>query len=607
MKNKGSGIWLFVGIGLALAWAFSATAEKEKQDSSQLEPQSDGFQLLNQGQIRSAEHQPSRLPLHMQQPLEQSPAPWTNEPVRAHKPDLHLTESADQIEQVLPFVDLSEQPQQQFVRTDSAPNEMLAELNDNPQLDQIDQFEQFDQFEEPSVNMLDTPQFEEFGSDMTDTEMANVMGQEQPVDVQRDSHEAFAKATNAPNSNSKVVANPFFAESNSNTNENGFTDAVGQPMKIQNRFVTEPSQADLFAGQEPVEAIKIDATANRTQTEYASFEDLKSEQENWGKSISSVDNSSPYILNDITPMIAKGGQLKLAPETLQRCLNHIEQGRSLARRRAAYAAREEFFAALRVIAQSHDAQTRSKTYTSALSRAIVALDEADDFFDERAHSGMDINVLMVIDGHESKIIPKEIAENMSSLDAIRVYFDYARQNLHEGLGDGPEASEALYSLGKLFTLSAAHQLSGNPFDYAKSTVMHYAALDCYPKNHRSSNELGVLMARNGRLEKARDLFRDSLLVEQVPETWQNLAMVHEKMGQLSQGAAAQDNFRLAEMANQEYAVSLQNASPAPGRVQWVSPDAYNPENKISFSESRVAELPSAEAPSKKPFIKSLFR
>ena len=424
---------------------------------------------------------------------------------------------------------------------------------------------------------------------------------DRPVAQQRESHEGFARVANAPNSNAKVVSNPFFAESNSN----GLAAGTEQPLKIKNRFANESSNTDLLVDQEPVPARKIEATANRTQTQYASFEDLKSEQENWGKSRNSVMNASPYISNDITPMIARGQDLKLAPASLQRCINHIEQGRSLARRRAAYAAREEFFAALRVIAQSHDSQTKSKTYTSALSRAIVALEEADDFFGERAHSGMDINVLMVIDGHESKIIPKEIAANMSSLDAIRVYFDYSRQTLHEALGNGPEASEALYSLGKLFTLSADHQLSGNPFDYSKSTVMHYAALDCNPQNHLSSNELGVLMARNGRLEEARDLFRDSLVVKQVPETWQNLAMVHEKLAQLSEGGAAQENFKLAQMANDEYAVSLQN-SPAPARVQWVSPDSYNPENNFSFSESRVAELPN-EAPTKQPFIKSLFR
>ena len=601
MKNKGSRIWWFVGIALALAWAFSASADNKTQDSSQLDSGSEGFQLLDQAQKRSAELQPSGLPLHMQQPLEASPAPWQQQPVRTHEPDLHLTRSAGQSEQVLPFVDLSE-PQEQIASTEELPQ--LAATSELEEFAQWDELEDFDSMEmEPTLaEPNDAPQLVELESGMVDT-MEPSSAMEQSFAAPRQSHEQFTKSTNTLNSNSKVVSNPFFAEADSG---NGIAERKSNPQKVQNRFFTE-SNADLFADEASAPNRKIEATATRAKTEYASFENLKSGQDQWVKSINSNDIASPHISNDITPILPRGEQLHLAPGTLQRCVNHIEQGRSLARRRAAYAAREEFFAALRVIAQSHDAQTKSKAYTSALSRAIVALNEVDDFFAERTHSGMDIDVLTVIEGHETKVIPKQIAQNMSSLDAIQVYFDYSRQTLHEALGNGPAASEALYSLGKLFTLSATHQLSGNPFDYAKATVMHHAALDCDSQNYRSSNELGVLMARNGRLEKARNLFRDSLVVKQVPDTWRNLAMVHQKLAQLSEGEVSRENQRLAQMANQEYTVASQQAAANSGRVQWVSPEAYNPENSISFSESRVAELPVEEAPRKPSLIKSLFR
>ena len=594
MKNKGSGIWWFVGIALALAWVFSASSNNKTQDSSQLDAAPEGFQLLDKAQKRSAELQPSRLPLHMQQPLEASPAPW-QQPVRTHEPDLHLTRSAGQSEQVLPFVDLSE-PNKQLPQ--------IAATSEMEEFTQLDELEDFDSMEmEPFLaETHDAPQLVELESGMIDNmEPAHAM--EQPLAAQRQSHEQFTKSTNTLNSNSKVVSNPFFAEADSG---NGIAERKSNPQKVQNRFFTE-SNADLFTDQNSAPNRKIQATATTAKTEYASFENLKNGQDQWVESINSNDIASPHISNDITPILPRGEQLNLAPGTLQRCVNHIEQGRSLARRRATYAAREEFFAALRVIAQSHDAQTQSKAYTSALSRAIVALDEADDFFAERTHSGMDINVLTVIEGHETKVIPKQIAQNMSSLDAIRVYFDYSRQTLHEALGNGPAASEALYSLGKLFTLSATHQLSGNPFDYAKATVMHHAAMDCDPKNYRSSNELGVLMARNGRLEKARNLFRDSLIVKPVPETWHNLTMVHQKMAQLSEGEMSHENQRLAQLAHQEFLATSQQAAPNSGLVQWVSPEAYNPENNISFSESSVAELPAEEAPRKASLIKSLFR
>lgn len=115
------------------------------------------------------------------------------------------------------------------------------------------------------------------------------------------------------------------------------------------------------------------------------------------------------------------------------------------------------------------------------------------------------------------------------------------------------------------------------------------------------------MARNGRLEKARDLFRDSLVVKQVPEAWQNLAKVHEKLAQSSSAEFAQENLKLAQLANDEFALASQQPSNSIQRVQWVEPESYNQENTISFSENRVAELPGLEAPQKKSLIKKLFR
>ncbi len=108
-------------------------------------------------------------------------------------------------------------------------------------------------------------------------------------------------------------------------------------------------------------------------------------------------------------------------------MNHIEYGKSLARRGAAFAAREEFFSALRLVAQSHDAQTRSTAYTAALREAITALNEADDFYNEIAHEGIDVDVAYVIDAHRSEIIPMDRAAGLSSAIAIQAYYDFARR------------------------------------------------------------------------------------------------------------------------------------------------------------------------------------
>ena len=615
MKNKGSGIWWFIGIALALVWAFSANTDSDKQKATQLDNHSDGFQLLNPGQVQvqAPDFQSPSLPLHMQQPLETSPAVRIAEPVRTHEPDLHMTQQPTETEEVLPFVDLSETMPDRFVNTTAEP-EMLTELKQAPEYDELSDFNELSQpNEQPMLPATAPSEVAAFEDGMTNMDFVNVSALpaiDELAEPTKPSVESFPETPG-----SKVVSNPFFSQDGSAADASPLPGA-NQPQKIKNQFINEMGQADLFADHNSQTAPTQKAEAQfraSTETEFASFEDLRNDQDQWASDIGPVqvsgNNGDRLIASEINPMVAPGENLQLAPASIQRCVNHIEQGKSLAKRRAAFAAREEFFSALRVIAQSHDAQTMSKRYTAALTRAVVALQEADDFY-AQGNNGIDVDVLMVVEGHESKIIPKDIAGRMSSLAAIQTYFDYARQNFHAALGEGPVASEALYSLGKLFTLSATHQLSGNPFDYAKSTVMHYAALDCDPQNYRSSNELGVLMARNGRLEKSRDLLRDSLIAHQHPETWRNLAKVHEKLALSPNPEMAQNNRELAQMANQEYSLALQQV-PAPiSRVQWVAPEEYNGEQSASFSEARVAELPqlpAIQAPQKRSLIQTLFR
>ena len=172
------------------------------------------------------------------------------------------------------------------------------------------------------------------------------------------------------------------------------------------------------------------------------------------------------------------------------------------------------------------------------------------------------------------------------------------------------ASEALYSLGKLFTVAAAHDLTGNPLDYSKSMVMHYAATDCDKRNYRSSNELGVLMARNGRLEKARDLFRSSLVVQQMPQTWRNLAIVHDRLANSSNDPQfVAENRSLAQKAGYEYQVARQAIPTGSLKLQFVTREEFDRIGSSDFNDIRTAQAQPDPVPaeSQKPNVLSRLK
>ena len=69
-------------------------------------------------------------------------------------------------------------------------------------------------------------------------------------------------------------------------------------------------------------------------------------------------------------------KVDLSSADAQKAVHNIEYGKSLSRRGAAFAARQEFYSSLRILAQSHDKQVGGTAYTQALRNGIVALKEA---------------------------------------------------------------------------------------------------------------------------------------------------------------------------------------------------------------------------------------
>ena len=118
----------------------------------------------------------------------------------------------------------------------------------------------------------------------------------------------------------------------------------------------------------------------------------------------------------------------------------------------------------------------------------------------------------------------------------------------------------------MHSVMAKSEQGADPLGIAKAMVYHQAALNTDGNNFRSANELGVLMARNGQLEQAKQLFKTSLRVKQMPHAWKSLAIVHQRMGEPQLAALAQNEMSLA---------MNRSVLTAGSTIQWYTPERFN--------------------------------
>ncbi len=287
-----------------------------------------------------------------------------------------------------------------------------------------------------------------------------------------------------------------------------------------------------------------------------------------------------YGRDDIAPL-----NHTLPDSVSQEAVHHVEYGKSLSRRGATYGARQEFFGALGVIARGNDLQTGGNAYTTALSRAMRALREVQDFAVRNAESQIGMNVAEILETHQTRIISTHEAAIMTPVEAMQRYFTFAHQQLNFAGGNNVVVAEALFCLGKLHTVMAKHQ--PETLDVAKAIVFHRAALSSDAQNYRSYNELGVLLARSGQLNEAERLFKKSLQIRSVPETWQNLAKAHDRQGEAGLAQLAQTEFAIAAQTDLTQSPSTQ--------ITWLPQQAFNQVGPADFQESSPATAATASS------------
>ena len=255
--------------------------------------------------------------------------------------------------------------------------------------------------------------------------------------------------------------------------------------------------------------------------------------------------------------------LELPSGVKVKAVQQIEYGKSLARRGAAFGAKNSFHDAMRLIAQAHDYQTGSQGYTDSLHRATVALKDADDFFFAQGESNGRVDVASIARNHELQILSVAQMEQMTPVQAMQEYYNYVRKNLAAAGGNSIVASEAMFCLGKLYLVKGKDIIEGSPLDNAKAIVHHRAALECNDNNYKSANELAVLLAKTGRLDQAKNLLLHSLKIQQVPQAWENLAFIHQQLGE----------NQLAQLASNEFQ-RMMNSPPSTQQINWVAPEQF---------------------------------
>ena len=271
-------------------------------------------------------------------------------------------------------------------------------------------------------------------------------------------------------------------------------------------------------------------------------------------------------------------QMQLPEAAAQKAVHHIEYGKSLTRRGASYAARHEFFSALRVIAEANDAGTNGNDFSMALSKAIRAMKEAEDFNVNDAQSFAIIDVPATIESHKTKLLTDLDARRITPLKAMQRYYAYAGQQLDFAGGRNIVSAEALHCLGKLHSVISSQQPGDSKkSDIAQAIVFHQSSLLSNSNNPASSNELGVLLAKSGNLQGATELFKQSLISQPTPQAWSNLAKTHQRLGE--QG--------MAQMAQAEIAVAAQSTSIATAGIKWIDTPQFNAMAPLEF-EPRIA-------------------
>ena len=262
---------------------------------------------------------------------------------------------------------------------------------------------------------------------------------------------------------------------------------------------------------------------------------------------------------------------RTTPQVEAKAREQLRYGQSLARRRAFFAAREEFVRTLLMIANSYNTDANGSAYTASLTQALVALDEASDFSNFPRNSNSTLLQQKIL-SHNSRLLSVEDIETVTPLKAIAVYNKFAQTQLEQAIGFSSIGSEALHALGKLESLAPQADSSRGRNNETKTLVFYQAAFNINPANSDCANDLGVLLYDMGRLQESMHALQAARRTTPSEAIWKNLALVHNQLAAIA--STHEERVRQASLANsaiqQAKILSNKPASDLPNDDQWAT-------------------------------------
>jgi polysaccharide biosynthesis/export protein len=265
-------------------------------------------------------------------------------------------------------------------------------------------------------------------------------------------------------------------------------------------------------------------------------------------------------------------------------------GLKLAGKGAVFSARDKFLAAMRLIADARDAKNQTRFHSAALAAGLVALREADDFGHGEGATAGGSDPVVLAAGHVTPLLKESKPNTVTRLQALQLYYSYATNQLASAVGGVPEASMALYYLGRIQPYLGPSVDRPAALAEPKAMALEQAALLVDPQNYRAANELGVLLASCGQLEPARKALAYSASISRRPEVLQNLAMIYKRLGD-EPGAAS-----MLALATQQKRAGVTPASDP----QAPKPLIYLVDHKTFEGDSATAANAGAPPPAPAP-------
>ncbi len=247
------------------------------------------------------------------------------------------------------------------------------------------------------------------------------------------------------------------------------------------------------------------------------------------------------------------------------------EGLDLADRGASFAARADFIAALRLVAQGLDNDEGGKRHSQALSAALTAMKEAQDFLPGAGKTEGDLDIPSIVAGHTTPLLKNVPPGQLQAMRALKQYYNFAQEQLRLAVGHEVAGSMALGALGKLHAAMAEKGNSEMPLPEAKAITFYQAAVLVCPQNYIAANDLGVLRAHKNDYAAARSALEHSVKVCRTAENLKNLSVVYRRLGDARRADLAAHDAQTVKTA--EVAMQKSGNLSAGGAVQWVGPEA----------------------------------